>query len=58
VSEFAARAKVAWARLIRKVYAADPLACPRCKGPMRVIALTDDPGVVRRILEHLKHWAP
>ncbi len=22
------------------------------------IALIDDPGVVRRILEHLGHWAP
>ncbi len=33
VSEFAARAKAAWARLIRKVYAADPLVCPKCKGP-------------------------
>jgi hypothetical protein len=35
-SEFAARAKAAWARLIRKVYEADPIECPRCKGPMRV----------------------
>ena len=25
---------------------------------MRVIALIDDPGVVRRILEHLGRWAP
>jgi hypothetical protein len=25
---------------------------------MRVIALIDDPGVVRRILDHLGHWAP
>ncbi len=24
---------------------------------MRVIALIDDPGVVRRILEHLGRWA-
>ncbi|HEX9596153.1 MAG TPA: hypothetical protein VF982_04685, partial [Anaerolineales bacterium] len=39
VSEFAQRAKAAWARLIRKVYEADPLVCPKCKGPMRVIAL-------------------
>jgi hypothetical protein len=58
VSEFATRAKAAWARLIRKVYEADPLECPRCKGPMRVIALIDDPGVVQRILEYLGHWAP
>ena len=46
------------ARLIRKVYEADPLECPKCKGPMRVIALIDDPPVVRRILEHLGRWAP
>jgi len=25
---------------------------------MRVIALIDDPGVIRRILEHLELWAP
>ena len=50
MSEFATRAKAAWARLIRKVYEADPLQCPKCKAPMRVIALIDDPGVVRRIL--------
>jgi hypothetical protein len=51
------RARVAWARLIRKVYEADPRECPKCKGPMRVIALIDDPHVVRRILEHLRRWA-
>ena len=57
-SEFATRAKVTWARLIRRVYEADPLVCPKCKGPMRVIALIDDPAVVRRILEHLGRWGP
>ena len=57
-TEFAARAKAAWARLIRKVYEADPLECPRCKGPMRMIALIEDPGVIRCILEHLGQWAP
>ena len=58
VSEFAARAKSAWARLIRKVYEADPLECPKCHGPMRIIALINDPPVVRRILEHLGLWQP
>ncbi len=38
-TEFSARARAAWARLIRKVYEADPLECPNCNGPMRVIAL-------------------
>ena len=55
---FATNAKATWARLIRKVYEADRLVCPECKGPMRVIALIDDPGVVRRILEHLGRWVP
>ncbi len=58
VSEFATRARAAWARLIRKVYEADPLECPKCHGPMRVIALIDDPPVVQRILEHLGLWQP
>ena len=56
--EFAARARAAWARLIRKVYEADPLECPKCKGPMRVIAFIEDPGVIRRILKHLGLWVP
>ena len=57
-SEFAARAKAAWARLIRKVYEADPLVCPQCGGPLRVIALIEDAEVIRRILEHPGRWAP
>jgi len=36
------RAKAPWARLIKKVYEADPLECPKCKGPMRVIVLIND----------------
>jgi len=55
-SAFAAHARSAWARLIRKVYEADPLECPKCHGPMRIIALIDDPPVVRRILDHLRLW--
>ena len=44
--------------MIRKVYEADPLECPKCKGPMRVIALIEDPVVVRAILVHLGRWQP
>jgi hypothetical protein len=54
----AARVRSTWARLIHKVYEVDPLECPRCKGPMRVIALIDDAGVIRKILSHLALWAP
>lgn len=48
-----ARVRSTWVRLIHKVYEVDPLDCPRCKGPMRVIALIDDAGVIRKILSHL-----
>ena len=56
-TEFAARARTAWARLIRKVYEADPPGCPKCMGPMRIVALIEDPGVIRRLLEYLGVWA-
>jgi len=46
------------ARLIRKVYEADSLECPKWRGPMRVTALIEDPAVIRRIREHLGLWAP
>lgn len=54
----AARVRSTWARLIHKVYEVDPLECPRCKGPMRVIALIEDAAVIRKILAHLALWAP
>jgi hypothetical protein len=41
------RAKATRARLIRKVYKADPLECSKSNGPMRVVALIEDPGVIR-----------
>ena len=38
-----------WARLIAKVFEADPLRCP-CGGAMRVIAFILEPAVIREIL--------
>jgi hypothetical protein len=43
----------AWARLIQRVYEVGPLECPRCGAPMRLIAVINDPAVIRKILEHL-----
>ena len=54
----AVRARSTWARLIHKVYEIDPLECPQCKGPMRVIALIEDSDAIRKILSHLGLWAP
>ena len=47
----------AWARLIKKVFEADPLACPNCWAAMKVVAFIVDPPVIRKILEHLKGLA-
>jgi hypothetical protein len=43
-----------WANLIRRVYEADPLVCPRCGAEMRVVSFITDPRVVKRIVDHLR----
>ncbi len=48
--------KQRWADLIKKVYAADPLLCPRCGGTMHIIAVIDQPDVIEKILRHLGLW--
>ena len=45
-----------WARLIQKIYEADPLVCPKCQGSMRIISFIEDPSVIRDILNHLGLW--
>jgi len=46
--------RIAWAELLRRTYAVDALACPRCDGGrMRLIATIKDPDVIRKILGHL-----
>ena len=42
-----------WADLMQRSFAFDVLACPRCGSRMRLIALIDQPAVMRRILSHL-----
>ena len=46
-------AKIAWAKMIRKVYEVDPLTCPECGAQMRVISLIEDPAVIERILSSI-----
>jgi hypothetical protein len=48
----------AWARLIKKIYLADPLTCPKCGGRLRILSFIDDPRVIEKILRHLKLWEP
>jgi len=54
--EFARRRRSSWARLIKKVYEADPLVCPRCRGPLEIVSLIGDGTVIEKILRHLKLW--
>jgi hypothetical protein len=42
-----------WATLLRHVWGVDALACPRCEGRMRFIAVIRDRAVIERILLHL-----
>jgi hypothetical protein len=50
--------KRAWGRLIRKVWCADPLVCPRCAGPLHIISFIENSSVIEKILRHLKLWDP
>jgi hypothetical protein len=47
------RRSLPWAELLRRVHAVDALLCPRCAGPMVVLAFLTDPDVVGAILKHL-----
>jgi len=42
-----------WADLMQRSFSLDVLACPRCGGRMRLIALIDQASVIQRILRHL-----
>ena len=37
-----------WAELVRQIFEVDPLACPRCGGPMRILAFVRDRPDSRR----------
>lgn len=42
-----------WASLMARTFGLDVLACPRCGGRLRLIALIEEAAVVDRILRHL-----
>jgi hypothetical protein len=42
-----------WADLMRRSYGLDVLACPRCGGRLRLVALIEERSVIERILKHL-----
>ena len=43
-----------WADLMRRSFGLDVLACPRCGGRLRLIALIEQAAVIERILRHLR----
>ena len=44
--------------LIKRVYEVDPLSCPQCGGPMKVVAFIEPPQgeVIEEILRHCGLW--
>jgi len=42
-----------WADLMRRAFDVDVLACPRCGGRLRLVALLEAGAVTARILRHL-----
>jgi hypothetical protein len=49
----ARRRVLPWADLLRRVFAIDLRVCPKCAGPMTVIAYLTQAAVVEKILTHL-----
>ena len=45
--------RLAWAELLRRVFAVDVLECPRCGGRMRLLAAIQPPDVTQAILDCL-----
>ena len=41
-----------WATLLQQSLEVDPLACPTCHGPMRVVACMTQASVIDQILAH------
>jgi len=46
------RGSLSWAQRLRRVFAIDIETCERCGGAVKIIACVQDPGVIRKILEH------
>jgi len=42
-----------WAELMRRTFGFDVLACTKCGGRLKLIALIDQPAVIEKILTHL-----
>jgi len=54
----AREARKGWAALIKQVYEADPLCCPRCGAELKIIAFIErrQTEVIEKILRHCGRW--
>ena len=43
-----------WAALLQQMFEVDPLACPTCRGAMRLVAFITQAAVIDQILTHLR----
>jgi hypothetical protein len=42
-----------WAQRLKRVFGIDIETCPVCGGAVRIIACSEDPAVIKKILTHL-----
>ena len=42
-----------WAWLLRRVFAVDVTVCPRCRGPMKLVKIANEPDAIARALARL-----
>jgi hypothetical protein len=47
------KARITWARLLKRVFNIDIEICADCGGKTKIIAAIEDPPVIRKILAHL-----
>jgi hypothetical protein len=52
-TESPSKARISWARLLKRVFNIDVETCAECGGKTKIIAAIEDPPVIRKILEHL-----
>jgi hypothetical protein len=52
-AEPVSKARITWARLLKRVFNIDVEICADCGGKAKVIAAIEDPVVIRKILAHL-----
>jgi hypothetical protein len=45
--------RIAWAKLLARVFATDVLRCPNCGGQRKILAWITEPGPIKRILHHM-----